>query len=358
MRSVLEISRRAKWGMAAYVLAGLTAVVALAVLVDATLALTAAALLFALPPAVALLPALGGWQPFAPRAELGVRLELAGPAMESARTGPRWIDVEAIVEEQLERAWSTAPPPPTPPSSTRHRAGRADGDELGRRMAQMLTNIELVTAAGAGVGRGLRERFAGRVERYEQELREWLDGIAQAVWERSCQLSVRMVVENASSRAPARELDADLELPPGLVLDDGPVDPATPPSRPSFEPGRSNAFLHGLGVVRLPRVSFSPPNPAELRDTPGGEGRRWSATGLPGVLHTGAAESSHRLELSIDTAGRHELRAIVRAVDLDRPVEETHVLEIPAEHAPARRLATLAELCEFLDIDEPSLDVV
>lgn len=309
--------------------------VVLAIFTGVDLSATVGALTVASLALAAAFPALGGWQPFAPRPQLELDLELAGPACGLSANGRPWIDIEAISEEQRDAAWATAPLPDTPLTRT-----------LGLSSSALVAFSNPLNPPPSATN---VERFEQRIEEYDSELRAWLAELDAAIWTRCSQLELRVVVRNVAARAPARDLDVDVDLAAGLVKSTGPVDVETPPRRPKWH--RSAFALSGVPVLspysralsHVPLVRVE-----DVRSHPSGSGSRW-AVRLPTLLHAGAVEPSSELELQVVEPGRFTIEAVARTTSLDEPVVRSVSLEIPDTRG--RRLATLSDVTEYLDLD-------
>ncbi len=309
--------------------------VTLSLTVTVTLAITSVGFLLALVSLTGLASALAGWKPFEPRPQLELELELSGPARALAGAGRPWVDVEAIVEEQVEAAWQTAPPPPPDTS-------------LNRMLGLSGRNVNAMAAESwdRQAGASKLESFGKRVDKYQAELRAWLNELDEPIWTRCSQLEVRVVVRNTATRAAARDLDVDVEIAAGLQESVGPADPDQPPRRPDFAESRFPQFMAPF-VPHFPsQLPFV--QPENVRSDPSGSGSRWSVH-LPALLHAGTTEPSSDLELQAAEPGHYELTAAARTSGLPQAVTQSVTVEIP--HTLGRRLATLRELSEYLDLE-------
>ncbi len=341
----MHLSTRARLLLLGAAVLLLAQFVVLAILVDADLAATVGAYTTAVLALAAVLPALAGWQPFAPRPELDLRLELSGPALATAGHGRPWIDVEVVVDEQRKAALATLPPRPAPDTSFDHIVGTGL-QSLGRALSASAVSAFLSEAPTDDE----RAAFVGKVDAYKNELRSWLGGLEPAVWARCSQLELRVVIENTSSRAPARDLDVDVDLPAGIRPSSQPDEPDKPPTRPRWH--RPDPFAYGSPFIdpRLPRIRPRRLRPCEdLRDRPDGSGLRWSVA-LPALLHARTSETSRELKLELDGPGNYRIEAAARTTGLDDPVTQTTALEVDGR--PGRQLASMRELSQYLRLND------
>ncbi len=311
--------------------------VTLSLAVTVTLAIASAGLLLTLVSLTGLVSALAGWKPLEPRPQLEIDLELVGPACALVDSGRPWIDVDAVVEEQLDAAWATAPPPAAPDTPMNRMLGLS-----GPSLVVFADPMRPKPSAAD------HERFAQRTENYEAELRVWLADLDTAIWKRCSQLEVRVVVRNVAERAPARDVNVNVNLAAGLTMSTGPADVDAPPTRPKWRRTSHDRFSGSLIAPYRPQPHIALTPIEVIRGHPSGSGSCWSVR-LPRVLHAGAIEASSELELQVVEPGRYAIEAVARTTSLTYPVVRSVMLEIP--DARGSRMATLHEVERYLGIE-------